>query len=71
MYFLEYCIVSRGQPKLASYPAECAVICYLGHEIIIAVALKRPVFWDMALCNLIEIYRHFEGCAASVLRSNV
>jgi hypothetical protein len=53
-----------------SYPSECAVICYLGHEIIIAVALKRPVFLYMAFCNLIDIYRHFDECATSVLRWN-
>jgi hypothetical protein len=36
-------------------------VIFVGFQIIMAANMKMTDFWDVAPCNLIEIYRRFGG----------
>jgi hypothetical protein len=33
------------------------------------IGLKMTVFWDVAVCSLVEVKQHFRGVTASIIRA--
>jgi hypothetical protein len=45
------------------------VLRTVGFEVLTAVSTKMAVFWVVAPCSLVEVYRRFGGTAASIIRT--
>jgi hypothetical protein len=41
---------------------------YAGSEVLTAASMKMTIFWDLAPCCLVEVYRCFIGIAASTIK---
>jgi hypothetical protein len=44
-------------------------VSWVGFEVLTAVSTKMAVFWVVAPCSLVEVYRRFKVLAAFIIRS--
>jgi hypothetical protein len=65
--FLEHRVISNGQ-VLQHYNTKDTINAHsknvlyeVGFEVLTAASMKMAVFWVVAPCSLVEVYRRFKG----------